>query len=190
MLIALTYLGTSLTLAILLTFAHRQHHESHDNSEVYRYPSLLLKVIALGTPIYGAFAAFIYSRDPQVPRSVGFIAALTIVFGTFMLGNTVAYFYFRSFSIQISDSLITVRSWGRRRLIRYDEIATVSILEGWRGGGEMRLYNQANMLLFKVANSIQDYDDLVGSVKNNTRRGSVVVRERDRYGKWSESINR
>jgi len=47
----------------------------------------------------------------------------------------------------------------------------------------MQLYGQANKLIFKIANSIQDYDDLVWSVKNNARGKSVVVRERDRYGK-------
>lgn len=187
---AIVYLAASVTLAIILSLARRQHHESRSGTAVYRYPSLLVQLVALFTPVYGAAAAFIYSRDPQLPKTTGFIVALTLVFGTFMVGNTVAYLYFRSFSIEINDSLIIVRSWGRRRQIRYDEIATISIVKGWRGGGEMQLYGPANKRLFKVANSIQDYDDLVWSVKNNTRGASVVVRERDRYGKWSESPNR
>jgi hypothetical protein len=38
---ALTYLAASLTLAILMLFARRQHREIRDNTEIYRYPSLL-----------------------------------------------------------------------------------------------------------------------------------------------------
>jgi hypothetical protein len=187
---ALVYLATSVTLAIILNLARHQHRESLSGTDVYRYPPLLVRLVALFTPIYGAAAAFIYSRDPEVPKTTGFLVALAVVFGTFMIGNTVAYFYFRSFSIEITDSHIAVRSWGRRRLIRYDEIVAISIFTGWRGGGEMQLYGQANRRLFKIANSIEDYDDLVWSVKNNTRSMSVVIRERDRYGKWSEARNR
>jgi hypothetical protein len=187
---AIVYLATSITLAIILTLARRQHHESLSGTDVYRYPPLLVQLVALLTPVYGAAAAFVYSRDPQVPRTTGFIVALAVVFGAFIVGNTAAYFHFRSFSIEITDSHIAVRSWGRRRLIRYDEIAAISITTGWRGGGEMQLYGQANKLIFKIANSIQDYDDLVWSAKNNARGRGVVVRERDRYGKWSETINR
>jgi hypothetical protein len=187
---AIVYLATSITLAIILSLSRRQRHESLSRTDVYRYPPLLVQLVALFTPVYGAAAAFIYSRDPQVPKTTGFVIALAVVFGTFMIGNTVAYFYFRSFSVEITDSHIGVRSWGRRRLIRYDEIAAISILTGWRGGGEMQLYGQANKLLFKIANSIQDYDGLVWSVRNNARGKSVVVRERDRYGKWSETTNR
>jgi hypothetical protein len=149
-----------------------------------------VQLVALFTPVYGAAAAFIYSRDPQAPKTTGFVIALAVVFGTLIIGNTVAYFYFRSCSLEITDSNIVVHSWGRRRLIRYEEITVISILAGWRGGGEMQLYGRANKLLFKIANSIQDYDDLVWSVKNNARGNSVVLRERDRYGKWSENINR
>lgn len=187
---ALTYLATSLTLGILLIFARRQHHEIHDNSEIYRYPSLLLNVVALGTPLYGVFAAIIYTRNPEVPRSAGFISALTIVFGTFMLGNTVAYFYFWSFSIDINDSRMIVSTWGRRRTIPWDWIASIRLVTGRQGLGEMRLFDQSQKLLLRVGSSIQDYEDLVWSVKNNTRRTGVVIRERDGKGNWSESPNR
>lgn len=186
---ALTYLAASLTVAIFLIFARRQHHEVHSNSETYRYPSLLLNVIALGTPLYGVFAAFIYTRNPEVPRSAGFVTALTIVFGTFMLGNTVAYFYFRSFSVDISKSQIVVSSWGRRRAIPWDTVASIRLITGRQGLGEMRLFDQSKGLLLKVGSSIQDYEDLVWSVKDNTRRAGVVVRERDGKGNWSESPN-
>jgi hypothetical protein len=187
---ALTYLATSLTLGILLIFARRQHHGIHHDSEVYRYPSLYLNVIALGTPIYGVFAAIIYTRNPEIPRSAGFITALTIVFGTFMLGISVAYFYFRSFSIDITDSRIIASSWGRRRTILWDSIASIRLVTGRQGLGEMRLFNQSNKLLLRVGSSIQDYEDLVWSVKVNTRRSGVVIHERDRNGIWSESANR
>jgi len=186
---ALTYLAASLTLGILMIFARRQHHEIHDSSETYRYPSLLLNVIALGTPLYGVFAALIYTRDPGVPRSPGFIVALTIVFGTFMLGNTVAYFYFRSFSIDVSNSQVVVSSWGRRRTIPWESVASIRLITGRQGLGEMRLFDQSQRQLLKVGSSIQDYEDLVWSVKDNTRRAGVVIRERDRKGNWSESPN-
>jgi hypothetical protein len=190
MLTGLAYFAASIALAVILSLARRQHHKSLAGTEVYRYPPLLVKLVAFFTPVYGAAAALIYSRDPQIPKTTGFIVSLLVVFATLMVGNTLAYLYFWSFSVEISDSLLVVRSWGRLRVIQYNEIVAVSILNGWRGGGEMRLYGSSNKLLFKIANSIQDYDDLVWSVKNNIHRDNVVIRERDRYGKWSESSNR
>jgi hypothetical protein len=188
MITALAYLATSLTLGILLSLARRQHHEISDNSEVYRYPSLLVNVIALATPIYGVMAAFVYMRDPQ-GRSAGFIFSLTVVFGAFIIGNTLGYFYFRSFKIDVSPSQMVVSSWGRRKYISWEEVAIIGVVVGFRGGGEMTLFNRDRKLIFKIASSIEDFDDLVWAVKNNTRHHRVLIRERDRYGKWSESIN-
>lgn len=189
MITALTYLATSLTLAIVLFLARRQHHEKDEDTEIYRYPSLLVNVIAFGTPMYGAMAAFIYTLDPQTERSIGFIFSLAVVFGAFIIGNTIAYFYFRSFSVEVSSAQLIVSSWGRRKSIRWEEVAIISAVVGFRGGGEMTLFNRDRKLIFKIANSIEDFDDLVWTVKNNTRHHRVLIRERDRYGKWSESIN-
>jgi hypothetical protein len=188
MITAFTYLATSLTLAILLTLARRQHHETGEDAEIYRYPSLLINVIAFGTPMYGAMAAFIYTRDPPDERSTGFIFSLTVVFAAFIIGNTLAYFYFRSFSVEISSAQLAVSRWGRRKLIPWEQVAAITLVTGFRGGGEMTLFDQKGTPIFKIAKSIEDYDDLVWAVKNNSRHG-VPIRERDQYGKWSESIN-
>jgi hypothetical protein len=150
---------------------------------------LLVNVIAFFTPMYGAMAAFIYTRDPQIERSAGFIFSLAIVFGVFIIGNTIAYFYFRSYSIEVNSAQLIVSSWGHRKFIRWDEVAIISAVVGFRGGREMTLFNKDKKLIFKIAGSIEDFDDLVWTVKNNTRHRRVLIRERDRYGKWAESIN-
>ena len=94
MIIALAYLATSITLGVVLFLARRQHHERNEESEVYRYPSVMVNLLAFLTPIYGAMAAFLYLRDPQTERSIQFIVSLAVVFGAFIIGNTVAYFHF------------------------------------------------------------------------------------------------
>lgn len=186
---AMVYLATSITLAVILTIARRAHHVNIGRREVYRYPPLLVRLVAFFTPVYGAAAAFIYSRDPQLPKTTGFVVALTVVFGGLLIGNSVAFLYFRSFVIEVGDSSVLRRSWGRQRLISYDEIAVIVTVKGWGGGGDTRLYDQQNRLRLKITSSIQDYDDLIWSIKNHTRRSNVIVRERDSLGKWSESVN-
>lgn len=189
MITALTYLATSLTLGILLFLARRQHHEKDQESEVYRYPPLLVSLIAFFTPMYGAMAAFLYMRDPPAERSAGLIFSITVIFGAFIIGNTIAYFYFRSFSISVNSSQLIVSSWGRRKYIAWEEVAIISVVTGFRGGGEMTLFDASKNSIFKIARSIEDFDDLVGSIKDNTRRPGVVIRERDAHGKWSQSKN-
>lgn len=186
---ALTYLAVSITLGVLLLFARRQHHEIHEQTQVFRYPSLLVNALALGTPLYGVFAAVIYSRNPEIPRTAGFIAALTFVFGILIVGNTIAYFYFRSFSIEVNKSQLVISNWWRQKAIPWQAIASICLITGRKGLGNMRLFDESKTLLLTIGSSIQDYDDLVWSVKENTRRTGVVVRERDSNGKWSESPN-
>jgi hypothetical protein len=89
-----------------------------------------------------------------------------------------------------SPGQLVVSSWRRRKIIPWQQVAMIAVVTGFRGGGEMTLFTDRNKQLFKIASSIEDYDDLVSSVKDNTRRADVHLRERDRYGKWSESLNK
>jgi hypothetical protein len=187
--IALTYVAASLTLGILLVLAGRQRHKIIDGTDVFRYPSALLNVVAIGTPVYGVLAALIYLRPPPGPRTATFVATLAIVFGAFMIGNTLAYFFFITFHVETNKTSLTVARWGQRKTIQWNKLAIISLIEGRKGGRELKVLNRENRVILKVSSTIEDFDDLVWALKNYTRSMGVLVRERDQTGKWSESAN-
>jgi hypothetical protein len=187
MITGLSYALVAITVAILLWFAGRQRHDRRDGADLFRYPSMLLTVIGMLTPAYGLMGAFIYSRYPQGPSKMSLLR-LAAVFGLFIVGNSLVYLYLRSFSVEITDTLLTVRSFIGIRSVRFADVRTVCCIAGRRGGAELRLLGSGDRQLFKIGSTIQDFDELVTLIRNNSQMRGVRLRECDRSGRWSESV--
>ena len=184
MLIGLTYLMTSVTVGLLLFLAAREHHRSRNGTDTFRYPKALLNALAFLTPVYGVLAAFIYLRDPQVPKGPGFLFALVVIFGAFIVGNTLAYFYFRAFAIQITGTDIVLTTWKGTRSIPFGDIRTMLIARGRPGVADLTLLDGQNRRLLKAGSSIEGLDDLIFLIKDNTR--DLQVREKGGSGQWTK----
>ena len=184
----LAYLVISIVVAIVLSLARRQHHESRDGVEIFRYPSVLLKVIAFSTPVYGVGTAFIYSTFRQKPSGVGLLL-FVLFFSSLILANSVIYLYLKAFSVEIAGDKFVIGGLRGMRSIPFQSVQEICVVRSFRGGAELILFDGNKKVLLKAGSTIADFDDLLWTIKDKTRNRGVVVRERDGSGKWSESIN-
>jgi hypothetical protein len=183
-----SYLVASLIVAGLLRFAGNQRHETREKVDIYRYPSLLLRAIIFFTPVYGVVAMFIYHISPQKPSGPGLLI-FVLLFGGLMIANTFSYLYFKHFSIEMSDEAFTIRTLMRVKTVPFSEVRRVLVIHGARSGTALRLAGRSDEKLLKIGSSLEDFDSLVWLVKKNAHKRGIAVRERDRAGKWSESVN-
>lgn len=176
MLAALAYLVASVFVTVLLYFSRKQKHETRDGIEVFRYPTLLLTVILLMTPVYGAGATFIYAVSPDKP-----VGWELVLFSGFFVGlmvlNTFAYLYLRSFVVEVSEQGIRANWFGRSRVVPFGDIRVVQIAHSARGGADLSLLGDGGRKLLKVGGSIEDFDSLVWLLKRQAAKTGAAVKE-------------
>ena len=113
----MTYMLTSLTLAILmpLLLAGSGHQEIGEVA-TYRYPKGVCWFLLGALPVYGAMGIFIFSTmSPQDKASVPNVLAFSIFWTCILALILFAYFYFDRYRIQIDDRLLTITSPFRKK---------------------------------------------------------------------------
>src|SRR5271155_48457 len=111
MITGLTYILTSITLAILLPYlGQTAEPEKEGETTVYRLSEGGRKFFLLLVPAFGAMAAFVYSTYPLgEPKGVGLIGFIS--FSVLLLAlPSAAYIYFNTFRIQIDGKSIRLVS--------------------------------------------------------------------------------
>lgn len=186
---AMTYMLTSLTMAILmpLLLAGSGHQEVGEVA-IYRYPKRVCWFFLGALPVFGAMGIFIFSTMPPQDRtSVPNIAAFGTVW-TCILGLIVfAYFYFDRYRIQIDDRLITVTSPFGQKVISLASVAQIAVLRGQ--ATDLMLFGNDDRMLVKLGGSLQDFDSFLSQLKLRTRSPQVTLFKWDRSGEWHEAIN-
>jgi hypothetical protein len=189
MVTGMTYILTSLTLAILmpLLLVGSGHEEAGDVS-TYRYPKRACWFFLGALPFYGAMGVFIFSTmSPQERASVANVAAFGTAW-TCILGLIVsAYFYFDRYRVQIDDHLLTIESPFGRKVVELSSVSQIAVLRG--RATDLMLFNEDNHLLMKLGGSLQDFDSFLSELKLRTRSPEVKLYKWDQSGQWQEALN-
>jgi hypothetical protein len=157
----LAYLMTSLTVGLLLMIARGQQHETRDGVDVYTYPAALTRAIAILSPLIGLMGVFVWQHGPTRPTET-LSVVIIIVFGGGMLAFLLAYWYFSSFRIEVTEQSLKVQNYLRTRVFDFKDIVDTSEIDGrsirggnlqlvvyLRDGGKLRFYD-----------TLTDFDDL------------------------------
>jgi hypothetical protein len=131
----LTYLMTYLTVGLLLMFARGQQRETRDGVDVYTYPVVLTRAIAILSPLIGLMGAFVWQHGPTRPTET-LSVVIIIVFGGGMPAFLFEYWYFCSFRIEITEQTLAVRNCLRTRITDFKDVVDTDLIDGRsvRGG--------------------------------------------------------
>jgi hypothetical protein len=189
MVTGMTYILTSLTLAILmpLLLAGSGHTEVCGVS-TYRYPKRVCWFFLGALPIYGAMGAFIFSTmSPQDRGSVAGVAAFATVWACILGLIVFAYFYFDRYRAEIDDHLLTIKSPFGRKVIELAGVAQIAVLRG--RATDLMLFDADHHVLAKLGGSLQDFDSFLSQLKLHTRSPRVMLYKWDQSGEWREAVN-
>jgi hypothetical protein len=157
----LTYLMTSLTVGILIIIARRQDHESLDGVDVYAYPVVLTRAIAVLSPLMGLGGVFVWLHGSTRPSETVSVVII-VLFGGGVLAGLMAYWYFSSFRVEVTERTLTVRSCVRTRSVDFKDVVDTNLIDGrsTRGGNlQLVVYlNDGGKLRFY--DTLTDFDDL------------------------------
>jgi len=174
----ITVLFVSVFVALVMLFASREHHVRVAGVDVFRYPTLLIRSIALGTPAYGVMAAIVFSTYKQ-PMSASEALAFIMVFSVLIVGNTIGFFYLRSVFFEVRSDGVVMGRLGSRIVLSYDAVSAVCVMQGRRGGAEIRLIDTRGKCAIAIPSSIQDFGDLVWQIESVANERGIDVQQRD-----------
>lgn len=185
MITALTYLLVSVSLAVLLYFGAKEHHQVREGVEIFRFQSALVWAIFCVAPVWMLCGAFIYSTyPPGLPNGIQLYFLITM-FTVPPVGYVLAYLYAKKFYIEIDDRCIRIGGLRQERSIPYGDIRKIVLVQGAKGSMELSLFDARDQRILKASNSLQDFMNLVDLIKEHTRDNEVLIKYRDKWGKWS-----
>lgn len=189
MITALSCLMTSITVGLLLLIPSRQCHESRDGVDVYRYPAALTRALAVLSPIIGFMGIFVWHYGSTKPTGT-VSAMIVIVFGGITVGGLIAYWYFSSLRIEVTDQTLTVRTCFRTRSIDFKDVIDTNIVDGRTAhAGDLQLVvhlNNGSKLRF--TDKLTDFDDLASNV--NSRMTGPANGQQDSVAKLKDIEDR
>ena len=159
-----------------------QQHESQQ--EVYRFPTILIRALQIGTFVPILIAIGIYNSFPYRPGIVE-IVTLGFVFGSMTLIILASAILTARFRLVIRDGYMIVYDDFKERRVDFSEVRRIVMSRQWRGRGRLELFGDADERLCKLDGGIQDFDDLVDTVESRCP-SHITVKEQDTDGKWSE----
>lgn len=184
-----TYLLTSLTLAILLPILLAgRGHEHIGDSAIYRYPKRMCRFFLYIIPVYGAILVCSYTKMTPVERlansSVGSLCTMTFLFVALPV---LAYFYFDRYRVEVSNQTVIISTIFGRKFIPQESVAQIVMLTG--RATDLFLLDENNKVVAKFGGSLQDFQSFLGALERCTRSTQIRV-YRGVTGKgWEQRIN-
>lgn len=181
-------LATAIILAALLHISSSARLTSGDAKDTFRPKASLLWVMLLGIPFYVFAATVIYLTWVPPPTGIA-LYLFIVVCAAVILGLVFAYWYYKAFHIKLyGDHLETLTLFGTHS-VKFSEICKFDLVDGGRGGQELKLFDSAGTILFTSSSSVNNFDELVISIRRRLHNQPVVFRHRDSLGNWTESSN-
>ena len=161
MVTGLAYLMTSLTVGLLVMIARGQRHETRDGVDVYRYPVALTRAIAILSPLIGLMGVFVWQHGPTRPTET-LSVVIIIVFGGGMLAFLLAYWYFSSLRIEVTEQSLIVRTCLDTRVFDFKDIVDTNEIDGRsvRGGNLQLVVYLRDGRKLRFYDTLRDFDDL------------------------------
>lgn len=185
MITGLTYILTAISLAIVLKLAASSgHDEPSPDVQVFRYQRGYVGFLRWSVFIPIAMAAFVYVVTKNRPAEFGLGMS---VFGTAGAALVyAAYWYFRSFRVELRKSCICVTAAGRDRIMCYSDLLQVELIEGVRGFRSVVFRpKDPRIKPLELSEAMSDFDVLVSHLREDLKADNIPIRNRNKWGEWS-----
>ena len=178
------YFGVVLALSVLLSIASRQHHESTDDAEIYRFPPILINALRFAVCVQPLLAFAIYKSFGR-PLEMYEIAVLVVVYASWTLIVAAQLWVVSRYKLELRVGSLTVDDWRGQRVTRFDEIRKVSIARAWRGRGYIDVFDGSGQRRERIDAGLQDFEEVAAFIVNQCARGTLI-REKAPGEKWGQ----
>jgi hypothetical protein len=176
----------TLTIGGLVAFASRQHHQRIDHADVFRFASVYRYFFAVMFLFFVGcgFYSLATIRPSPAARVEWLISMIICTF--FCSGALFGLAWSMRFSIAVSEASVLVQGIFKPRKFDLTDVHSITVLNGFRGAKDLRVYDSAGRVLVAVGGTIEDFQELVGLLRRKASGRNVLVRERDGAGQWQE----
>ena len=184
---ALTYIAVSISMSLIFWFLGRIPDHARGNPDVYTYPKKTVWTVFAGIPFLVLVSGFILLAETPPKSQTGAVIVVAI-WVTVILLYTWAYIYVRQLNIQIERDEIRVRGFLFHRTVFLSTVRRYVAIQGGNGGRILQIYNADNRCVFKVTDTIQDFDGLAAQIRHLLPKHGVKYESRDKWGKWTRKV--
>jgi hypothetical protein len=185
--VGLTYILASLTLAIILPLLHgEQSHEQVGESAIYRYSKKWGKLFLFMIPVMAGIMFWVWFTDPHPPHGVALIV-FSAIWAAIVGVPVFGYEYAERYRIIVDSRGVTVVSLFRVRRIEFADIGEIATVRG--RGVDYYLFSPDHKCVAKLGGSVDDFDSLKDDVEHATRSRKVMLYDLDPALGWQERIN-
>jgi hypothetical protein len=184
MVVGLTYLMTSLTLALIALYIRSSNDGGAGDADTFRYGpgwgKVMLIVAPLPVTVFAIFCALTHASISDWQTIAG--GVLPICLSGYLIYG---YRYAKALYIHATDVGLSIKAVWTTKDIRYESIRKVVLLHGGRGEDVLVLYGDKDKQLLRLTDSLDNLHGLCGLVRMRAGRFGAIYRERDMWGKWS-----
>jgi hypothetical protein len=148
--------------------------------QVFRYTAVVARLTLLDRRCL-AWGVYLVTFGPTLSSSVQSTSALALAVLSVCLLSLVGIGY-RSFSITISGSEISVRSIFRNSTVQFSELQ--KILVTGNSGRTLVVIDKNGKRVLSAYDDLQDFSDLIYLLKAKSAQYNVEARRKDRWGRW------
>jgi hypothetical protein len=187
MIVGLTFILASLTLAIILPLLRGdQSHEQVGDSAVYRYSKKWGKLFLFMIPAMAGIMFSVWFTDPHPPHGVALIV-FSAIWAAIVGVPVFGYEYTDRYRIIADSQGVTVVSLFKVRRIEFADIGEIATVRG--RGVDYYLFSPDHKCLAKLGGSVDDFDSLKDDVEHGTRSRKVMLYDLDPRLGWQERAN-
>jgi hypothetical protein len=185
----ITYILTSLTLAILLPFLLAgSGHEQIDDAAMYRYPKRACRFLLCLIPVYLVLMAVIYTKmTPSERMADGSVTSMCML-GIMLVGFPIlGYFYLDRYRVAVGNRSVTIKTIFRFRVIPLESIAQIVMVT--ERATDLFLFDGNNKVVAKFGGSLQDFESFLDTLEVHTRSSQVMLYRGIAGRGWKERVN-
>jgi hypothetical protein len=184
MVVGLTYLIASLTLALITLYVRSSNDEAAGDPDTFRYGRRWGKVmlIVAALPVTVSAVIFALSHASLSDWRIIPCAAVPLFISGYLIYG---YRYVKDFYIRATDVGLSIKAVWTTKHIRYESIRKVVLLHGGRGEDVLVLYGDKDKQLLRLSDSLDNLHGLCGLVRMRAGKFGADYRQRDMWGKWS-----
>jgi hypothetical protein len=180
---ALIYIATSIALALIFGVIKFVPDKPRSNPGIYAYPRKMIWLVFAGIPLLIVIELLVVAVSPA--KSWRFPLASGAIGIAFLLMYIYAYIYIRCYFVRLAGNEMRYGSIPFHRSLRLDSVRRFVVIEDAKGGKCLELYDGSNHRIFKVADTIQDFGDLVVDVREQLPKHGIAYESRDKWGEWT-----
>jgi hypothetical protein len=181
--VGLIYLSSVGVVGALLFLTSRRRHESQAEADVFRFPTVLIRALQVGTFAPILVGIGIYNSFPYRPGIVE-ITTVSIVFGSMTLIVLASAILTARFRLALFSQYMIIYDDFKKRTVNFIDVRRIVIARPWRGRGRLELFGEDGKRMCKIDGGVQDFDDLADTVESRCP-SHIYVREQDTNGKWT-----